>query len=178
MPGDDGGTALLLSRIAAIEQRLLDDPRHGIDGDEARILIEAFRAQRAEAVQLRGERDAACRALLQDWPELPDLGPAEIEDLLEQLGLVAETAGEEGPRLQLTERGLAVLGLPDDAAPTPGPGVPDLPAICRALGLSMTLPTPESLRRLSEALLAAAEEPAFWPEAAHDESDESSSPSS
>ena len=178
MPSEDGGAGSLLPRLAAIEQRLLDDPHRGLDREEARFLIGALRGEAAAAAQFRAERDAACRALLQDWPELPELGPAEVEDLLDQLGLVTEAEGEDGRTLQLTSRALDVLGLPAEDAPAPGPRAPDLMGICRALGLGTVLHTPDALRALAQALMAAAAEPAFWPapDAAGDEG--SSSPSS
>lgn len=175
MPGEDGGARDLQALLAALEQRLLDHPGQGIDAGEARFLIGALRAQAALAEQHRAERDAACRALLQDWPDLPELGPAEIEDLLDQLGLVAETEGEEGRTLRLTARGAALLGLADDEAPAAPPMAPDLVAICRALGLGTVMRSPEALRALAEALLAAASERLFWPP--EDDAGEASSPS-
>lgn len=177
MPSEDDGAGLLLSRIGAIEKRLLDDPGSGgIAEEEARFLIAELRAQIARAAQLRAERDSASRVLLQDWPELPELGPAEIEDLLDQLGLVAEAEGDGARALRLTSRGLAVLGLPDEDAPEPAPAARDLFTICRALGLETVLHSPASLRALAETLMAAAAEPAFWP--TQDSDDGEPSPSS
>lgn len=177
MPGEEDGPGLLLARLAAVEAKLADHPRRGIDAIETQVLIAGMRALLAENAQLRAERDTAARALLQDWPELPELGPAEIEDLLDQLGLVTEV-GEEERTLRLTARGLDVLGLAEEGAPQPPPPAPDLLSVCRALGLETALPTPEALRALAEALMAAAGEPAFWPEPPDEEAAGTIPPSS
>lgn len=164
MPADDEPDDPARDRLAAIERRVLDAPAGAVSAADARFLIDALRRQEAEAASLREERDAAYRALLEGWPELPEFGPAEVEDLLEQLGLVTDAPGLGERRLALTARALGALGLPQGEGAEAAPTARDIGAICRALGLETVLRSPEALQSLAEALLLAASEPALWPE--------------
>jgi len=164
MQAEDAPADPAAQRLAAIERRALDGGAAAVlAAEDARFLLDAVRRLQAEASLLRDERDAAYRALLEGWPELPELGPAEVEDLLEQLGLVSDAPGTAERTLALTEKALGALGQPAEGTGATAAPIRDLVAICRALGLDTLLRSAEELQSLAEALLLAAAESAIWP---------------